>query len=306
MLIEYSYLGAIISKKIKESMNMDAKRINEDLQILQKKWYSGLSGDYQDTSKFSSPFCFGISEQTIKERDEGKPLLMYVGEEARNWWFDEYPIDYQKIQSWAITYFETQIFPNLTGNSNMGANISLSSLNDADGESAKEKNNSAFWDFLNKLHNTNQYAVCWNNLDKLHRVIWNEQKAKEDKRETKTLTYKQEQELHYKFGPENQTHSLLWYEISLLRPKYILFMGAKYDRSIEWALLNKGALANKKRPNINSEDELVIELTEEFEECFGANYQPEVFWICHPGWLQRNKTADKVLNKLKEMIKNPT
>lgn len=273
-----------------EKIERNASYINATLQTMQKEWYEGLIEDYRDTSKFSSPFCFGISEQTIKERDEGKPLLMYVGEEARNWWFDEYPKDYQKIQSWAIAYFETQIFPNLTGN--MGANIN--SLNDADRESAKKKNNSAFWDFLNELHNTSQYAVCWNNLDKLHRVIGNEQKTKENKRETKTLTYKQEQELHYQLEHENQTRSLLWHEINMVKPDYIVFMGPNYDRSIEWALgLEKNSLGEK--PNAGTG----VKSINEWIETINFTYKPKgIFWICHPGWLQRKGKFKSVLDEL--------
>ena len=280
---------------MKDIMEMTATEINGELQKFQEGWYENLDKCYKKVDGFSSPFCFGVSEQTIKERNnDDKPLLMYVGEEARNWWFDEYPKDYQKIQSWAIAYFETQIYPNLTDD--MRANISA--LNDDDKKSAKKRNGSAFWDLLNELHKTNQYAVCWNNLDKLHKVVWNEQKNQDDKkRGTKTLGYEQEKELH-QYGTPNR--SLLWKEINFMRPEYIIFMGAKYDRSIEWALLKERALDGEKRPNIKN-DNLVVNLTDNYN-IFGLDYQPKVFWICHPSWLRRNGKLEEAFNKLKEIL----
>ena len=251
-----------------EKIERNASYINATLQTMQKEWYEGLKDckfNYYDLSMFSSPFYFGISEKTIEECNCGKDLLMYVGEEAKDWTFD---------QQWAINYFDSQIY------------------NDQSNDC--KKNNSAFWNFLrNIIKEKTKVAACWNNLDKLHQKIQNK-----NGEETKPLTYKQEKPLHNPFG-DDQRHSLLWHEINLVRPNYIIFMGPKYNCSIEWAFsLPERSLKLKEKPNARK----VVDLTETFKNIFSSGYQPKVFWICHPGWLQRKGVFQSVLEELLKKI----
>ena len=247
---------------------------NEKLRELQKEWYKKPNEDYH-TSKFSSPFCFGLSEQVINGQDAKKPLLMYVGEEARNFCFSTSEIEY--IQNWTIAYFEKQIY-------NEVSNERIEKItNEKDQDFLnKRRNSSPFWNFLRRIKNECDLAVCWNNLDKLHGV---------ESDQTVKLNESQEKDLHTKF---EDGHSLLWHEIKRVQPNFILFMGAGYAASIEWALSLEIGTLNKCTPGFE-DNNVVVTLDWKPDFCkkiFG--YQPDgIFWINHPNALCHHKGGSK-------------
>lgn len=259
-----------------EKIERNASDINATLQTMQKDWYDGIDAKYKDNKNFSSPFCFGVSEKTIEECNGGKKLLMYVGEEAKDWCFsDNSTIKY--IQDWAIAYFEKQF-----GEYNEKR---LKAIKDEDKGFLAKKNRSQFWNLLKRIKKESKCEVCWNDLDKLHQ---GKTKAK--------LEDDQEIELH-KF---KDNHSLLWHEINLVKPEYIIFMGPSYSSSIEAALsLEKGIL--KKKPNLS--DKIVVEIDCKHFTGFDKDYKPErVFWICHPTQLCRSKNGSKYTDAWKPIV----
>lgn len=256
---------------------------NKGLYDLQNAWYENLkNSDYQNTSIFSSPFCFGISKETIEKCNgkDGKDLLMYVGEEAKGWRFKRCK-DLEYIQNFAIAYFDNQISDSPLSNER------INYFDEGDDRAAvQKKNNSPFWSFLRELKGQTDCEVCWNNLDKLHRITQNGK--------TKPLTCKQEEKLHEKFNCSDE--SLLLQEINRVRPEFILFMGAGYKRSIEVALSKK--ISEEMIPDADTLGK-IIPCSDTFD------YKPKgIFWICHPGWLQwkGKKKKDNILNNLVNQI----
>ena len=63
-----------------------AEQINQELKKVQEEWYNQLPEKFKEKAKFSHPFFWGVSE---KAWNEEKPLIMYMGEEARNWTFKD-------------------------------------------------------------------------------------------------------------------------------------------------------------------------------------------------------------------------
>ena len=196
--------------------NKKADQINLELNRLQQKWYDDLSQCYKDYNNFSSPFCFGVCQRTIDENAKGKPLLMFAGEEARDWCFDKnQQADLDYLQGYAISYFERQFCDNFNFEQNKFAQDYPQSF--------KNKNTSKFWSFLKTIKQQNNLALCWNNLDKLHRIKNNK---------TLPLSCSQEDDLHN--IPCKNGKSLLLSEINLLQPDVVVFV--KYVNSIAKAL----------------------------------------------------------------------
>ena len=123
--------------------------INKKLLEIQKEWITEvvepfIAKGYDE--QFSRPFHLGVSDKI----DPDKKMIMIVGQEADCFWkyemADKTP---EYIQQWCVNYFNKQVL-----NSSFDENGVL--------------NNSAFWRFLNMLHQKG-LDLCWNNVDKLHR-----------------------------------------------------------------------------------------------------------------------------------------
>lgn len=272
---------------------MTAQNINKELRKLQQDWYDNLPDKYKQHDIFSSPFCFGISEKTIEERNAGKPLIMYIGEEPNNWWFEEEEqrvLEY--VQDCSIAYFDRQMRKRSEKQSDYEEKYC-----DAYTNGVIKRNRSQFWNLLRKIKKELNCAACWNDLDKLHRIG--------EKRETIKLndfSLEEQTQLHISFNDSNQ--SLLLQEINLLKPDIIIFMGANYRRSIE---KNLGLQENKLINNAPKLDinQTVVDIS---NECFEAlTYCAKVLWMCHPTALTKNKNGSfysHTIEKIMNLIKN--
>ena len=239
----------------------EAEKINKNLRELQQAWYNNLDEEFKENNnkenneyKYSAPFCFGVSENTIKEKNSDKPLIMYVGEEARGWWFDEKNqnnIEY--IQGYGIAYYEKQLYGEY--NDKVG-------LDDEDKKRINENKYSKFWKYIKGIikvkddDDENKYSICWNNVDKFHRIVTKIIKD-EEKDITKTLTREDEKKLH-EISPQNGGKSLLLKEILTVKPSIVIF--TKYVYSVACDL---GIEKNKLKDEINKskEEDVIIDIT---------------------------------------------
>ena len=267
---------------------------NRELRELQQDWYNKLPDNkYKQYDTFSSPFCFGISEKTIEERNTGKPLIMYIGEEPNNWWFEEEEqrvLEY--VQGCSIAYFDRQMRKSSEKQSDYEEKYC-----DAYTNGVIKRNSSQFWNLLRKIKKELNCAACWNDLDKLHRIG--------EKRETIKLndfSLEEQAQLHIPFNDSNQ--SLLLQEINLLKPDIIIFMGANYRQSIEKGLgLQENKLINK-APKLDI-NKTVVDISNECSEAL--EHSAKVLWMCHPTALTKNKSGSfysHTIEKIIHLIKN--
>lgn len=238
------------------------KEINRELTRLADSWYAALPDSYRNFNRYSSPFCLGISEHAACSE---RPLLMYVGEEPKDWRFDNGRArDLEYLQKYALAYLETQIY-------------TLSEENSTprdDYPDSFRKNRSPFWNFLRRLKRGIDCDVCWNDLDKLHGI---------SESTTVPLSVEDERALHTAFDMAGR--SLLLCELELVKPEMIVFMGSAYGESIRCALGADAPLS--KAPRI-ADGETVIDVTDEWSSAL--SYKPHaVLWMCHPTALIRNK-----------------
>ena len=241
-------------------------QINEQLRNIQRSWYKKLPQKYKDFGRFSSPFCFGVSAHA---RDASKPLIMYVGEEPKNWQFNDgksHESDIEYLQKYALAYLESQIYTISPENS----------CAKEDYPDSFKRNRSPFWNFIRKIRDNLDCNVCWNDLDKLHGI--------NEKNKTIPLCEADERELHKPF--DSKFESLLLQEINLIHPEIVIFMGANYIESIKCALnLDENSLLEK--PYL-AHGKSVIDITTDCDSVF--DYTPKaVLWMCHPAGLTRNK-----------------
>ena len=102
-------IGSNVDMEQKQSADV----INSMLRKIQNEWYTKLTREYphfickpNEKNAFSSPFCCGVS---AREWNQENDLIMYVGEEARDWWFDDeegHSSDISYLQEYAVAYFE--------------------------------------------------------------------------------------------------------------------------------------------------------------------------------------------------------
>lgn len=235
-----------------------AEQINQKLRKVQEEWYNQLPKKFKEKEKFSEPFFWGVSE---KAWNEEKMLVMYIGEEANNWWdFAD-----KDIQKYAIDYLESQVY----------------------GASIYEKNRSAFWAFIQDLKK--EYNICWNNIDKLHRV---------ENKKTKFLTYDMEKELH-----ENlcDGKSLLVREIEIVKPDIVIFMGKTYNKSMAWAMGENYKVEDLNSYKPSSESSYVSEVKEIPEPIRGS--VQKMIWMYHPGYIQRQGAKVAAIEKIQNILK---
>ena len=258
---------------------MRANEINKSLIELQGKWYGALPDEYKNYGEVSSPFCLGVSEETAREVREGRPLLMLVGEEPRNWWFNygshHHESDLEYLQGYAIAYYEKQVY-GLTRE--VGGHDYYKEYSGGRNPFAR-KNTSMFWSFIKRLHE--RYAIVWNNLDKLHRI-----------KDGKTVLISEaEERLLHSIKPDGKT--LLLGEIDLVKPDRVIFLGKAYKTSIECGLMLRDGLVETPELEI---DKTVVEIRTDIAD--------KVLWMCHPASLNRRgrglfmPTVERVLELL--------
>ena len=262
---------------------MTTAELNLRLLTLQNAWLERLDGFYRkqgDSVHFSEPFAFGLSDAAMQG---DRPRLMYIGEEARNWLgFAEHTQKYR--QQWAVTYLEHQLYGEAKSEDCTRFTQTLSAAD----RQALRKNSSPYWRLL-KETTGQHYAPCWNNLDKLHRVV---------KGKTRPLTYGMEAQLHA-VSPCEQGGSLLLEEIRLTRPQVLLFMGGAYGRSMEWALgLPKGSLEPYRPTEQNAFVNEISEMPLPLRPC-GVK---RMLWIAHPAYISRKGGMQAAVARIRLLL----
>ncbi|MBE6537581.1 MAG: hypothetical protein E7673_06485 [Ruminococcaceae bacterium] len=273
----------------------NAHAVNESLRALQQQWYNNLPEKYRytDVNKseeadiFSSPFCFGVSEVFSSPH---APLIMYVGEEPSNWWFKEEERRLDYVQGCSIAYFDRQMRKSAEPESIYENKYSVAYT-----DGVIKRNKSQFWNLLRKLKKELNVSVCWNDLDKLHRIG----KAKKTVK-LNDFSHSEQVELHLPFNETKR--SLLWQEIDLLKPDVIIFMGSDYRQSIEAALSLSDNKLEGKAPRLQI-NQTVTDISNECSE--SLTYRAKVLWMCHPTSLTRNKEGSfyrHTFDRIKYMI----
>ena len=169
---------------------------------------------------------------------------MVVGEEARGWWFDycnHQKKDIEYLQGYANAYFDRQIHGPLDKENKYykeykdcksweGCPARAGGLTLGCKNPFEEKNDSSkFWKYIKGIREK-KYSVCWNNLDKIHRiehVVTNGELS----RQTQALPREDEDRLH---GILIDGKTLLRQEIEIVRPEAVIFI--KYIHSTAKAL----------------------------------------------------------------------
>ena len=272
----------------RHNMERDVAKINAQLRENTKTWYEYIISQYPeltDYKKYSSPFCFGLSEKEFSTTKE--KTIMIVGEEAASYWFDKHENEYDIIQEFVLTYFEKQIFKEENREK-------YKKYYDAFPKNLRG-NGSRFWCLFRELAKT--YNVCWNNLDKIHGVYLN----KENKRETYALN-NSGQNLQFQVNANEK--SLLLEEIEIVKPDVLIFLGGNYYDSISNAL--NITIPNYKKPiiidyeNIESEENrLAVDITS-----YCNNISQKVIWINHPNARKsrKNSVFNAIISAIRDII----
>lgn len=264
-------------------IGLTAHQVNEQLRALQDEWYKKLlrtetDYNFQDYANFSSPFCFGVSKFAWSNE---KPLLMYIGEEPKDWWFNDenhHEQDIKYLQEYSVAYLEKQLYS--------ASNIEKYQCVKEYPHVFEKQNHSPFWAFIRDIYMENdsiKYNVCWNNLDKLHRIV---------KSKTKPLTYKMEEKLHSILISQK---SLFLNEIDLVKPDIIIFMGKYYDQSMAWAMGKNYSIEELNKYKPSSQTFFVSEFSDIPTPL--QNKVKKMIWIYHPNYIQHQGAENYTIAK---------
>ena len=271
-----------------------AEEINKELISVQETWYKQLlktDSRFEDDSQFSSPFCFGVSEKEWNDN-----VIMYIGEEARGWWFDDekhHESEIEYLQGYAISYFERQLHENYKCNNQFCTDYS---------SSFETPNPSKFWEYTKAVKKETMYSICWNNLDKLHRIKTIKENGVK-KRLTVALTRKQEEVLH-DIHPANNC-SLLLNEINIVQPKIVIF--TKYIHSTAKALgINEDQLWKIKNFYAHS-GKCVANISDLCKSVFARENTIALLLLNHPNCRKKNflqEAIKQTVEAIAEATKN--
>lgn len=265
----------------------NAEALNKELRQLQQQWYDKLPKEYKEYDDFSSPFCFGISNAAWSDK---LPLIMYIGEEPKDWWFNDenhHEQDIEYLQEYSIAYLEKQLY-------STSDFWECQCVKDYPHVFDKQ-NTSPFWTFIRDVYKENdtiKYNICWNNLDKLHRIV---------ESKTKPLTYEMEAELHNILLFEK---SLLLNEIELVKPDIIIFMGKYYNKSMAGAMGNNYGVKDLDKYSPSPETFFVSEVKEIPTPL--QKIIKKMIWIYHPNYIQHQGIETHIAAKkqVQEILKN--
>ena len=125
-------------------------------------------------------------------------------------------------------------------------------------------------------------------------VDYNNGKLKK-KEKAVTLYVKDEKTL---FGQQiDNGKTLLESEIDIVKPDMVLFVtGPNYKESMEYQLSNNKEIFGDNMPNINKEDNEIVDGIEKD----GIKYS----WTYHPVYLSRIKRTDKVIESLNNLLQD--
>ena len=236
--------------------------VERKLSVLYDHWEKGM--EYEKEADHSKMFRMGFPEQYLYN---GKPLLMYVGQEVRDSknsieWSNNKEKYSGKDQIWVRNYTNLQLL-----------DIPM------EGE---KKNNSLFWQFARQLRDMG-YNVVWNNLDKFHQPKSGPIPAEEAKK------------LNASYGVERT--SILQREIESVKPDIIIFAigpSWKYVVSLASALQLDASILWEVRPQ---DDNLLSDITNLL-----SIPSTRIFWTYHPNGLHwKGKDKKRILDQI---IKN--
>ncbi len=222
---------------------------NKALRAVQCEWMENIVNHYVEQNQnvvFSHPFFFGIPEAF-----ENQPCVMIVGQEPDD--FDPYSRDLnlEKLQQWVIDYLMVQLREH--GNST---------------KQGMKTNRSPFWRSFRLMRELGK-CVCWNNIDKIHRIGAD--------KSTQVLSLEDEEMLNHPYGEDNK--SLLQREIEIIRPESVwMTVGPDREADIEITFgLTRGTLQSY-RPR---KEQWIFEIGEELK------MDIPVYWTYHPAYLNR-------------------
>lgn len=253
----------------------NAENVNNCLLELGKKWClafdeqmraMGLT-DWENV--YSSPFFAAVSPEEWEK--DGRGLVMFLGEEARNWWFDK-TTKMEDIQAFAIQYIREQL-----------------------GHLPAKKNRSPFWNVIRAISKSG-YSIAWNNLDKYHR-------RDPIKKSTLVLNrnyYEEEMALH---RATVNGKTLLLAEIEQIAPDYIICLGKTYRDALISALMLPPDTPLP-TPELQN-GKTVVDITAYCTTLTASNPRIKVLWICHPAAFSfRGLYRESVANILEKLETN--
>ena len=233
---------------------------NNILRDIQREWVETVVDGYVKQNRdvvFSNPFFFGIPESTNQEN-----CIMIVGQEPDGFspYSDKW--DSAAIRQWCLDYLSVQLGET--------ENVPEQSL---------VGNPSPFWKAF-RLARKDGKRVCWNNLDKLHRI------GSDGK--TQHLSIHDEEALNRPYGREKK--SLLQREIEIARPSAVwMAVGPARRESIEISFgLPKGTL-QEKRPR---KEQWLSEIGEILK------LDMTVYWTYHPNYLNYLGVLEECIRKI--------
>ncbi|MBP5199671.1 MAG: hypothetical protein J6Z82_03390 [Schwartzia sp.] len=220
---------------------------NKLLRDIQREWVENIADGYVKRNRdavFSYPLFLALPESVGQE-----PYIMIVGQEPDKLgrYDDGWELD--AIRQSCLDYLSVQL-----GEKNPVPKLYLTG------------NSSPFWNAFRLMRKAGK-RVCWNNIDKLHRI------GADGK--TQRLSIQDEEALNRPYGREKK--SLLQQEIEVVRPSIVwLAVGPNREESIEFSFgLPKGTL-REKRPQKDqwlSEIGVILKL------------DMPVYWTYHPNYL---------------------
>ncbi len=235
---------------------------NEALRTVQREWMEKIVNHYVEQSQdvdYSHPFFFGIPEAF-----ENQPCVMIVGQEPDD--FDRYrrDLNLEKLQQWVIDYLMVQIK-----------------------EKEGDVNHSPFWQAFRLMRGAGKY-VLWNNIDKMHRLI-----IENENKKTIILSREDEVALNRPYG--NEKKSLLQREIEIVRPAAIwLAVGPYREGAIEDSFGLPNGTLNLYRPCKNN---WLFEIGKHL------SLDIPVYWTYHPKYLNFLKALPDCVQQIAASLK---
>lgn len=218
-----------------------------------------LGREYESDDGYSCMFRMGFPDDFLVN---GKPLIMYVGQECLG-------CDSKKTQSW-IRLYQT---------------VQLTKTKIETTEFSESTNKSPFWNFYRSLslnENERKYNMLWNNLDKFHPST------------KQQLDSSYAQKLNRPYG--NDKLSVLQREIQLVKPDVIVLVigKGKYTESLASAFSVDTSVLRQYEPTIEKPLNEISKFLN-LEQC-------KVFWTYHPAYLQRKSMYRSVMDQIKMFL----
>ena len=190
---------------------------NKHLREIQREWVETIADGYVKQNLdvvFSYPLFFAIPSNAIQEH-----YIMIVGQEPDGLSCYDDKFDLDAVRQWCLEYLAVQL----------GEKENVT-------EKALVGNPTPFWNAFRLMRQTGK-RVCWNNIDKLHRI------GADGK--TQHLSIHDEEALNKPYGREKK--SLLQREIEIACPSAVwLAVGPNREESIEISFgLQRGTLREK-------------------------------------------------------------